>query len=475
MSLTRRAETGPPGHLADLDARRRFLVTALAVGSGVVLAGASAAVLGVVALALAAGLALVVWVALRPVAAAYVYTATLPFLAGIDRGRLLPLVRPNEALLAILVTGVACGAYLRFLRGDEVHLRLRPLDIPLGVFVLFSTCWPAAWLLLRGIVPSGGDLAALLPISKLVGLLVLVRTTVRTDEQLLRLGRLVTWPAAVIGVIAVLQTLAFPPLVAVLSTYWLEAGLDPSEATARGSTTLGSSIATGDYVILALALVLGLMVRGAVSRREAGIVGLPLVAGALASGQFSTWASATVVTTAMLYLYPELRRLGLRMLPVVVVGALVGMPALVLRLSEFTSGLGVPSSWLGRWDNITNFYLPALGDFRWVLGVSPNSVLQAPETWREEIYLELGYLQFLWVGGLPLLAAFGWLSVGVLRYARRCAHRADVAGAYGSALWAAWWMVLLLSVIDIHLVLRGAGDLLFLFLAVVSGRADDHE
>ncbi|MCV2490666.1 hypothetical protein OF117_14990 [Geodermatophilus sp. YIM 151500] len=462
----------PLGDVALFRTRRRLL---LAVAVTVLLSGSATALLGVAAVGLVAALALFVWVALHPVSAVYIYMATLPFLVGIDRGRLLPLVRPNEALLAFLVAGATCGAYLRFLRGDEVRLRMRPLDIPLGVFVLFSTLWPISWLLLRGTVPSGGDIAALLPVCKLVGLLILVRTTIRTDDQLLRMGRLVIWPAAVIGLIAVLQTLRVPPVVTVLGTYWVEAGRDPSEVSARGSTTLASSIATGDYVILSLALLMGLAVRRTVGRREALLAGLPLGAGALATGQFSTWASAAVVTSGMLFLYPQLRRLGVRILPIAVVGALLGMPAFIIRLREFGGGLGVPSSWLGRWDNLTNFYLPALGSFRWVLGVGPNSVLRAPETWREEIFLEYGYLQFLWVGGLPLLAAFGWLSVEVLRYARRCARRADVVGAYGSALWAGWLMVLLLSVIDIHLVLRGAGELFFLFLAVVSGRADEHE
>jgi len=32
-----------------------------------------------------------------------------------------------------------------------------------------------------------------------------------------------------------------------------------------------------------------------------------------------------------------------------------------------------------------------------------------------------------------------------------------------------WWMVLVLSIIDIHLVLRGCGDLLAVLLAVVTG------
>lgn len=339
--------------------------------------------------------------------------------------------------------------------------------------MLFSTLWPVAWLLLRGTVPTGSDLAALLPVVKLVGLLVLVRVTIRTGDQLLRLARLVIRTAAVIGVIAVLQTLQFRPVLAVLETNWMDPNLDPVELTERGTTTLASSIATGDYVVIALALLVGLAARGLVGRRETVLAALPLLAGALAAGQFSTWASAVVVGAGLLVLHPPLRRIAVRLLPVAVVGVLLGLPAFVTRVAEFGDGYGVPRSWLGRWDNLVTFYLPGLGDLRWVLGVSPDSVLQAPETWRDEIYLEYGYLQFLWVGGVPLLIAFLWLSVRVLRSARECAARPDVAGAYGSTLWVVWWMVLVLSVIDIHLVLRGAGELIFICLAVVSGRAHD--
>ncbi|NEK59058.1 hypothetical protein GCU56_14395 [Geodermatophilus sabuli] len=437
-----------------------------------VLAGGAAALLGAVGALVVAGFLLVVVVALHPVAAVYVYLVTLPFLAGIDRDVLIPFARPNEALLALLLAGAATGGYLRFVRGDEVSPRLRPLDVPLAVFVLLSTLWPVSWLLLRGLTPGGDDLTAVLPICKLVALLVLVRATVRTDTHRLWLVRAITWPAAVLGVIAVLQTAGVSPVVALLQTYWLGDG-NPDDLLERGTTTLASPIATGDYVVLALALLVAMGLRGLVGRRELIVLGLPLVAGAFAAGQFSTWASAAVVGAAMLYQHRHLRRLALRLLPLLVLAALAGMPAFLARLSQFGDGFGVPRSWLGRWDNLTTFYLPGLGDSRWVLGVGPNSVLPAPETWRELIYLEYGYLQFLWVGGIPLLLGFVWLSVHVFRHARRVAARPDAAGAFGSALWAAWWMVLVLSLIDIHLVLRGAGDLLFVYLAVVGGRSDD--
>jgi hypothetical protein len=462
MSVVVAEGTGP-----DVSAERSGtagLVAAALVAAALVAAAAAGA--GLLGAGIVAGLALAGCAAVRPASGVYVYLATLPFLAGIDRDVLLPLVRPNEALLALLVAGAFAGGYVRYVRGDEVGDRWTALDVRLGVFALLSTWWPITWLVLRGDLPDLEQLAALLPICKLIGLFVLVRLAIRTEAQRLRLARVITWPAAVLAVIAVLQTAGFPPVVAVLGTLWA-APEDLDDLTERGTATFASSIATGDYVVLAAALLLALAARGLVGRREQIVLAVPLAAGTLAAGQFSTWASATVVGAALLTQYPELRRLLRRFLPLLAGAALVGLPALWTRLSEFGDGYGVPRSWLGRWDNLVNFYLPGLGDFRWVLGVSPDSVLPAPETWRDVIYLEYGYLQFLWVGGLPLLAAFVWLSIGVLRAARSVAPRADTAGAFASALWAAWWMVLVLSVIDIHLVLRGAGELLFTGLALV--------
>ena len=433
--------------------------------------GGSAAVLGVLAPLAVTAVALFVLCALRPATAAYVYLGTLPFLAGIDRDVLIPLVRPNEALLALLLAGAATGGYVRFVRGVAVPRRFGPMDVPLCAFVVLSTVWPLSWLLLRDRVPGAEELAALLPVCKLAALLVLVRLSVRTPQQLVRLARMIIWPAVAVAVIAILQTLGLAPLIGLLDTFWNGDSSDVAGLAERGTTTFASPIATGDYLVLSMALLVALGVRHQIGRRELLAAALVLLPGILAAGQFSTWVSAGVVGVATLYLHPSLRRRVLRLLPILAVAALAGVPALINRLAQFGDGFSVPPSWLGRWDNLVTFYWPGLGHYRWVLGVSPNSVLPAPETWRELIYMEYGYLQILWVGGLPLLAGFIWLSVVVLRHARRVAADPGPLGAYGAALWAGWWMILVLSLIDIHLVLRGTGELIFVGLAVVGGRA----
>ncbi|MEJ8278284.1 hypothetical protein [Pseudonocardia spirodelae] len=453
-----------------LDPADRRLVAA-AAGTVCVVAAAGALV-GPVAPAVAAALGLLVLTARVPAAATWIYLGALPFLSGIDRGRLVPLVRPNEALLVLLVAGVLAGAYLRRLRGVPLRLRFGPLDAPLALFLVVGTVWPPVSLLLRGHDPSAGDLAALLPLVKLTGLLLLARTTVVTPSQRRWLFRVVVGSAVVVAVVAVLQTLGFPPVLHLLGTLWTSSE-SPVDMSERGTTMFASSIATGDHLVLAVALLVGAAARGMVGRRTAVATGAVLAAGILATGQFSSWAAAAVAGVVLVRRYPPRWPRASRLVPAVLLLVAVGAPAVLTRLSEFGGEFGVPRSWLGRWDNLTSFYLPRIDLSAVLLGISPNSVLPAPETWREQIYLEFGYLQLLWVGGVALPAAFAVLSWHVVRRCAVLVHDPGEVGVAATAVLAAWWVVLILSVIDIHLTLRGTGDVLFVLLGIVGRPVDD--
>ncbi|MFN2495471.1 MAG: hypothetical protein ABR608_06140 [Pseudonocardiaceae bacterium] len=442
------------------------------IGCAVLVAGLSSAALAPATLAVVlgglAGAGLFVAAAYRPIFATYLYLGTLPFIAGIDRGALIPLVRPNEALLALIFAGSVLGGYLRYIRGKLGPVRLHQMDVPLAAFLVMSTVWPLTSLMLRGHTPAPSEATAVLPICKLVAVYLLVRYTVATQDQAVRCIRLIVWPGAAIAVIAILQTLGFGPVVAALGAFWTP-DVTAAAIIERGTTTLSSPIATGDYIIFSLVLVICCGARSLLGRRERLALGLVLCTGVLAAGQFSTWISAAVAAALILWQFPRLRGRAWRFLPVLPVIFAVGAPAFLTRLAGF-SDLGVPPSWLGRWDNLTSFYLPRLDLPHVLLGVSPNPVLSAPETWRDVIYLEAGYLQFLWIGGLPLLLAFGWLSVAVLRRTAELANVPGALGAVASALRIAWWFLLVLTVLDPHLTLRGIGDLLFTLLAITTGK-----
>jgi hypothetical protein len=436
----------------------------LAVAAGPLIALASIGVLVLVALFAAA--------AYRPVFATYAYLGTLPLIAGIDRGHLIPLVRPNEALLVVLLAGALAGAYFRWCRGERIPLELHQLDIPLGVFLLASTAWPLLSLLLRGQTLTTSELAAVLPVCKLVAIYLLVRLSVSTEAQLVRCFRLIIWPGAIVAVIAILQTLHFGPVVSMLQAVWVPDSNSAALAE-RGTTTLASPIATGDYIIICLTLIVCCGIRGLLDRWERLGLGLVLGAGVLATGQFSTWISAVVAAALILWRFSTVRHSSLRFIWVAPVALAIGAPALIGRLEGF-SEFGVPRSWIGRWNNLSNFYLPRFEFINVLMGVSPDSVLEAPERWRDVIYLESGYLELLWVGGIPLLAAFVWLSVVVLRRTRELmeqpGNQRSALGAAASALWVCWWFMLILTVLDPHLTLRGTGDLLFMLIGITAGR-----
>ncbi|MHC1559589.1 sugar transferase [Actinomycetospora sp. C-140] len=449
------------------------VVTAVAVaivGSAVaapLAQGTPAVLVGLAAVAVA--LALVALSCARPVAGTFVYVATLPFLAGIERGALLPLIRPNEAVLVLVVLGALLGWTHRWLRDGSVTLPApHPVDGPLAIFLGLYTLWPVCWMMLRGLTPTGGDLAAILPLPKLVALYLLVRLTVRTDAEVVRLLRLVVWPAAVVAVIAVLQVLAVSPVLSLLSTFWMSATDAPDDLAERGTTTLGSPLSTGDYLVLALVVLVCCGMRGLLGRRERLVAGGLLVVGILASAQFTAWLTALIAGVAILVRFPDLRRRAARLWMVPVLVALLAIPVVVSRLQDVTTA-GIPVSWATRWDNLTHYYLPVLGGFRFLLGIGPSSVLPAQETWRDVVYLESGYLEFLWVGGVPLLLGFLWFGVAVLRTARDGAAGPGPRGAVAEALRVAWWTLLVSTVLDPHLTLRGSGDLLFVLLALVVG------
>jgi hypothetical protein len=391
-----------------VSARVELGAAGCAVAGGIVAAAAGPLVtFGVLGVLL--GLGVFAVTAYRPVFATYAYLGTLPIVAGIDSGNLIPLVRPNEALLVLLLAGAIFGGYLRYCRGSGVPFRRHRLDIPLAAFVLLSTVWPLASPALLGQRPLIGDVVAVVPICTSVAIYLLVRFTVATEVQLLRCLRLIVWPGAVV---AILQTLQFGPL-------------------------LASPIATGDYFVICLVLVLCCGARGLLDRRERLALSLVLGAGVLAAGQLSTWISAAVAVVLISWRLPDLRRDAVRFPWVVPIAFAVGAAVLIGRLEGF-AGLGVPITGLGGWADL--------------------------------LWADLRWADLRWLGGLLLLVAFGWLSVAVLRRARELSNRPGAVGATAVALEICWWFLLVLTVLDPHLTVRNTGDLLFMLLAITTGR-----
>jgi hypothetical protein len=440
---------------------------AAAVGLAV-LAGAAGAIGGVAVLLVLVVGGLFVVVAARPALAVFLYIAAVPFISGIDRGALLPGVRPQEALQCFLMAAVATGWLVRWARGDTTLIRINSLDRALIGLALVGSVWALASALARGVALTGEDVAACAQFLRYLGLYALVRVALRTEREV----RMVLWAvlvgAALLAVIALLQSLGRFGVDGLLSR-WYETDTS-TQFDGRGSATLGNPIAVGDYLAYSIALLVVWYERRPEMRVVLGVIGLVLAAGLIGTGQFSAWIAAVIVAVALAARHPQRIRLLGRALVVAALAVAVGWPVLARRLLDFSSG-GLPVSWIVRLDNLRTFYLPHLAGTGFIFGVRPNTVLVAPETWRDQIFLESGYLALLWVGGIPLLIAFVVFVVRALRTTGRVAlARADDVGSAATAAWVALWVLVILSVLDIHVTLRGGADLLFVLLGIATNR-----
>ena len=312
---------------------RSGVVTGAAIAAALI-AGLLAALAGPVAIAVAVGVGLLGLVAWRPVLATYLYLATLPFIAGIERDSLIPLVRPNEAFLVLLMAGAMAGGYVRAVRGAPLQLRLRPWDVPLAAFILLATVWPISSMLLRAMPPLPSDVIAVLPACKLAGLVLLVRTTIRTPTQVQWCIRLIIGGAVGIAGVAILQVLSIGPVLAMLDTWWpTDPGGSRTRVARRRSRTRS---ATGDYIVIGLTLLVTSGVRGLLGRWTAVGAMLVLAPGLVAAGQFSTWLGALIVGALLVWRLPALRASALRFAPILGIAVLVGAPALLGRFRDFS-------------------------------------------------------------------------------------------------------------------------------------------
>lgn len=443
---------------------------ALACAALALLVGPAVAFTGAKGVAAFGALVIVAVTLHRPVVASYLFLAITPLVVGIDRGSLIPLLRPNEALLAVLAAGVITRAVLD---PNAKAPRRCALDVPVAALAFLSSVPPLLWLAARGLPVEMDDLlhATILPKYALV--YAIVRWTVRTPRQVQRCLAIVLASGVVVGGIAVLQALRIFGISRFLERYTSDgdtAALD----IGRGSSLLGNSVATGFFMTAVVLVAVSLLLhRRWGSFWLAGLIGL-LVLGALASGQFS---GVLVLAVGLLILGAITGRLAEVVMfgtPTALVSAVLIWPVIATRLSGFSSSEGLPSSWQVRWENLTVHVWPRLGDLNFVLGVRPSTRIAAPEVWRPWIYIENGHTYLLWAGGLPLLAAYLWLTLRGLRATATDRHHPEpTLAATSAAVHALLWALTVAMFFDPHLTLRGSADLLFPLLAltgVASGR-----
>jgi hypothetical protein len=404
----------------------------------------------------------------HPVVAAYLTVGITPLVAGIDRGRILPVLRPNEAVVAVLA-GVLVLRAVVTLRPGRRPVRPNRLELTLLALALANSALPLMVMVVRGQHVEADDLSYALVLWKYLAVYVVVRTTVRTDRQVAVCLWVAMASAAVVAVIGVLQALDLLGVRHALLGYYAPFGYADALAAPRGGSTLALPAATADLLVLNLVVAAGMWWR----LQRHGVLLLLLAAlftaGTVSAGEFSSALGLVIAVPAMTWAAHRLSLL--KYAPVGILAIAVGLwPVIEARIAGFQGATGLPVSWTTRWYNLKTYFWPELfSGTNPLLGVRPAARVVAEHQGTGFVWIESGYTWLLWGGGVPLVAAFVafvWVSLRTLQpLVRPLDSYASVAAL---AAFVGILVMTVLMVFDPHLTYRGAADLLYTLLAIAS-------
>jgi hypothetical protein len=445
--------------------RRRALDGALLLGP--VMVGALLNVKVKYGLLAVVVLAVVGLVVARPVIAAYSLVLLTPLIVGVNAGAVVPVLRPNEALI-VLFAGAIGLRWLWGLRSGEFRWpAIDRVDVTILALGITSSVLPLIMMVVRQRAIASDDLQYCLVMWKLLAEYAIVRSVVKTREQALHCLVLSMAAAAVVCFIGMLQALHLFGVPGLLAKYYAPNDVTAPLSDGRGSSLLGLPAAVADLAILNLGIAVAMILRGYPRRLWLGGLAALFALGVIAAAEFSTLIGLIVAFVALMVL-TKAARIAAYALPVALVGGVLLWPVIQTRLGGFNSATGLPVSWVNRLYNLRTYFWPVLfSDNNWILGVRPSARIATDTRQYGYVWIESGYTWLLWGGGIPLLASYIAFVVAVVKKCWRYAQRADPAGVVATALAAATCSQAVMMIFDPHLTYRGSGDMFFLLLALV--------
>jgi hypothetical protein len=432
----------------------------------VVLAGAAVAVNPFLLVVGTLVVALPVVAYLRPDVGVYVLLALTPLTAGIDRGHIVPLLRPNEVIFLLVGAGVGLRRLSSIGAGERATFRLLTTDTSLFALAFFGSVVPLLWMLARSRSISQDDLLYTFVLPKYFAIYLVVKAAIRTERQVRICLMVVLASGAVVAIVAILQALLLFHVPALLAKFYAPYGDTEALYLNRGGSTLANPLAVADVMVITLAVTVGFVAKGLGRRWLLIGLGTLYIVGCVASGEFSGALALLVGLLAVGAVTGRFWRPLAFVVPALIVAGLILQPVIDRRLSDAHATGGVPSSWTERVSNLETYFLPDLRhDFQWVLGVRPSA--RVARGTNDYVFIESGYIELLWTGGIPLLvAAAAFLSANLRATATISRRRHDAAGIAAIGAFTALAVIAVLDLTDPHLTLRGAGDVTFALLAL---------
>lgn len=340
----------------------------------------------------------------------------IPLISGVERGRLLPGLRPNEPLLLIIV-----GMFI--LSTKKVKKRkLTQVDLAIGVYLFFGSILPLLTYLLR---TSTIDLANLMPLLAPWQYVLLYWLIVACDFTLAQARRclqLLTLAGAIIAVIAILQMIEVEPVISFLRNYYYSGHLMRVEEWGYPRTTslLANWHGTGVYLSFSALAVLAYHLSGSklFPGWLSGLFVLLLITGMITTTSITSIVIFGLGTLLILLINKKAKaRWLLLLIPLIILTAsFLFRNQISAQLDKQFRGRGsiIPKSIIYRIDNWREEFLPIVREY-WLFGYGaelPETLVGVPSEDSQFIYMLLK-------GGVFYVMAF-LVFIGVV--IRRLSH-----------------------------------------------------
>lgn len=407
-----------------------------------------------------------------PPLAAYLAIGLTPLTVSLNLGHALPLIRPNEAIDLLLGAALVTRGLAVVRSGKLPRLRLTRVEAAMVAMAVTNSVVPLLWMAARKEAITQDDLLYALVMWKLLGLYVLVRGSVSTDQQIRRCLWISVTVACVVAVVALMESLALAGVPRLLQQFFEAYNSATGPAGGRGSSLLGMPAATADLMIFNLAVISGLWTRYHQHRLMLGTAALLMVFGVISAGEFTSAIGLVVGVVCIALVSGSPKLLGL-FAAATAIGTVILWPVVSQRLLGFQSASGLPVSWLDRLYNLRTYFWPTLfSDWNWLLGVRPSARIAAPSLAGAYVWIESGYTWLVWGGGIPLLASYALFTLVTAREAFQAVRTGrDARSVAGVAVFTAAIVLSVLMILGPDLTYRGSADDFFFLIALAAARS----
>jgi hypothetical protein len=372
-----------------------------------------------VAAALLAAAAIIALTANRPVVGCAVLAVGIPLTTRLGRGTLIPLLRPNEAILLLVLVGLT----LHYLLARQTFPYIG-LDLAIGTFAVGSSLVP--WLVLlfgRADIDFDTWRAVLGPLQFLAVYLCFAQLRA-SDQQLKWLLNVTLLVSVILAAIAILQSLDFPASFRALVDATFSSD-KPNPTPYRPTSLLGNYGAVGAFAAISFILALTLASRND-TRLNSGWLSAVMSLNLIALVASLTWAPAIGVAMGTATVVWYSRRVPREIwigAACILVTVIILWPLVSARIEgQLTTSVGSIQNVDTRLRNWQLYFLPVLSEHVW-FGTGTLLPTELPPTlgnFVDNEYLRIGFRAGL--AGLGLLIIMLW-AVGTSAW--RCRESVD--------------------------------------------------